>query len=72
MADIAEHHVDSQLLPHRNHAIEIKEHLQIMATNWEETAMSYTIAVLILPYENLFHILGSQKIILEVQLIAKT
>jgi len=72
MADIAEHHVGTQLLPHRNHAIKIKEHLQIIMKNWEETAMSYTIAVLILPYENLFHILGSQKIILEVQLIAKT
>lgn len=37
----------------------------------EETAMSCTIAALVLPYENLFHLLGSQ-IILEMQLIAKT
>lgn len=30
MADIAEHHVGTQLLPCRNHAIEIMGHLQEM------------------------------------------
>lgn len=71
MADIAEHHVGTQLLPCRNHAIEIMGHLQEMEKKQEETAMSCTIAALVLPYENLFHLLGSQ-IILEMQLIAKT
>ena len=40
-ADMAEHCLRTQLLPYRSCAIEIKEHVQEIVTDWEEIAIFF-------------------------------